>query len=230
MYVLIFIGRGAWLKRIEFDESVVRHLLDRVYFSQEWYIKFTLSTLESRSFDSSFQIFPPLDLFQLSISNHLPRVISIVLVSVDSREEGGGVTFHGRWQSSETDSKISFRQTTLDKLCNDLFNRLWTVGRQTVKFNYNLLYLLTRHNKPDSRVCFRPTSSRQTSSMNSHCFSSRFSIRERKIARPLRGKLLLRRYIIFHISILPLWSLYIFIHLKSSPCSFLVFKKKKKKE
>lgn len=87
------------------------------------------------------------------------------------------------------------------------------VGRQTVKFNYNLLYLLTRHNKPDSRVCFRPTSSRQTSSMNSHCFSSRFSIRERKIARPLRGKLLLRRYIIFHISILPLWSLYIFVHL-----------------
>lgn len=86
------------------------------------------------------------------------------------------------------------------------------VGRQTVKFNYNLLYLLTRHNKPDSRVCFRPTSSRQTSSMNSHCFSSRFSIRERKIARPLRGKLLLRRYIIFHISILPLWSLYIFVH------------------
>lgn len=119
-------------------------------------------------------------------------------------KRGGDVTFHGRWQSSETDSKISFRQTTLDKLCNDLFNRLWTVGRQTVKFNYNLLYLLTRHNKPDSRVCFRPTSSRQTSSMNSHCFSSRFSIRERKIARPLRGKLLLRRYIIFHISILPL--------------------------
>lgn len=98
------------------------------------------------------------------------------------------------------------------------------VGRQTVKFNYNLLYLLTRHNKPDSRVCFRPTSSRQTSSMNSHCFSSRFSIRERKIARPLRGKLLLRRYI-SHFYTTTLISIY-FCPLEEQSLFFPRFQKK----
>lgn len=126
VYVLIFIGRGAWSKRIEFDESVVRHLLEFIFPRNDISNSpYQLSNLEAST--------------PLSRSSHrsifsncqFPITFHALFQSCSYRsileKRGGDVTFYGRWQSSETDSKISFRQTTLDKLCNDLFNRLWTV-------------------------------------------------------------------------------------------------------
>lgn len=59
------------------------------------------------------------------------------------------------------------------------------VGRQTVKFNYNLLYLLTRYNKPDSRVFVSVSVQLRRGKLLQWtlplCFSSRFSIFDSEI-------------------------------------------------